>query len=324
MGNTGGITFWKIVNMSADPKLSVHILTYNHAAFLRQTLDSVLAQRCSFDYEIVIGDDCSNDGTQDLIRHYHRLWPKKIRPLFREKNLGPALNFVDTLQQCRGEYIAFLEGDDCWTDVDKIQLQTQYLDKHPGCAVIHHRVVHVSWPSGERLAEFPAPAFRIERPPARLLAMINFIQTCSVMFRRSLLPKLDEHYIKLKIGDWPLFVLLSQKGWIGYLDRTMAQYRIHANNSWANRPADYKIRAMEEMAWYLLQHVSGRSQGFWKDTILALAFKDLLLNLRALALRTAFAKFKYFARTSRNFQKPFWLLNSLWPYYRAHSASEVA
>ena len=304
--------------MTSRPKLSVHIVTFNHARFIGQALDSVLMQRASFDYEIVVGDDCSTDGTIEIIKDYQRRWPHKIKPLYREKNVGPGRNAVEILERCSGEYIACVEGDDYWTDPDKIRLQVEYLEHNPGCAIVHHTVEHISWPTGEILGEHPPQPFRIERPDARFLAMTNYIQTCAVMFRRESLPPLDDQYRELKIGDWPLFVLLSQNGWIGYIDRTMAHYRVHANNIWNNRPADYKIRAMEGMAWYLLERVSDSSKDLWKDTILALAFKDLVLTMKSLAFLKSLAKLNYFINNSVQFKKPFWLLNRLWPYYRAN------
>ncbi len=304
--------------MPKNPKLSVCVITYNHAEFIAKALDSVLMQRASFEYEIVIGDDCSTDGTRETIKEYQRRWPEKVRPLFRDRNIGMQKNGKETIETCSGEYVACLEGDDYWTDENKIQMQVDYLDGHSDCAMVHHRVKHIAWPSRAIIGEFPPPRYRIERPNPRELAMCNYVQTCSVMFRRKWLPSLDEQFQELKLGDWPLCVLLSERGWVGYIDRTMAHYRVHAKNSWNNRPADYKIRAMEKMAWYLLEKVNDGSKDLWKDTILALAFKDLALAAASLSPRKTVEKLAHFVRTSLRFKKPFWLLNRLWPYYRAN------
>jgi len=310
--------------MPSAPKLSVHIVTYNQARFVGQTLDSVLMQRAAFDYEIVVGDDCSTDGTTEIIRDYQRRYPDRIKPLLRKTNVGAGRNAAQTLEECRGEYVACVEGDDYWTDPDKLRLQVEYLDQNPECAVVHHTVEHIAWPGGESLGEYPLPHYRVDRSEGRTLALGNYIQTCSVMFRRKWLPTLDDQYQELKIGDWPLFVLLSQNGWVGHIDRTMAHYRVHANNSWNNRPADYKIRAMERMAWYLSERVNDSSKELWKDTILALAFKDLILTLKSLAFLKSLAKLSYFINSSVKFKKPFWLLNRLWPYYRANYVVTVS
>ena len=306
------------INMPDQPKLSVNIITYNHAGFIAKALDSVLMQRTSVPYEIIVGDDASTDGTGDIIREYQRRWPDRFRPILHDKNVGMGRNVKETLESCRGEYVAFLEGDDYWTDPDKIQLQVEYLDQHPDCAICHHKVERILWPDGTTIEEFPSRRYRVERPDPRDLALGNYIQTCSVMFRRKWLPAFDAEYQELKLGDWPLFVLLTQQGWIGYLDRAMAHYRVHANNVWNNRPHDYKIRAMERMAWYLLGKVNESSKSTWEDTILALAFKDLSLTVRSLALSKSLEKFRHFVECSVKFKKPFWIFNRLWFYYRAN------
>lgn len=304
--------------MPPNPKLSISTICFNQAQFIGQALDSVLMQKTAFEYEIVIGDDCSTDGTREILADYQHRWPAKVKPILREKNVGMQRNGIDTIEKCCGEYLAFLEGDDYWTDPEKIQKQVDYLDAHRDCALVHHKVDHIAWPGGESLGEYPPPRYRVERPDPRLLAMFNFIQTCSVMLRRKWLPPFDQPFQELKLGDWPLCVLLSERGWVGYLDRTMAHYRVHASNNWNNRPSDYKIRAMEKMAWYLLERVDDSAKDAWRDTLLALAFKDLGLALAGLSAGQTLDKFKVFIKRSAEFKKPFWVLNRLWPYYRAN------
>ncbi|HEX5220151.1 MAG TPA: glycosyltransferase [Verrucomicrobiae bacterium] len=305
--------------MSRAPKLSICIITFNHAQFIAKALDTALMQRVTFDYNIIIGDDCSTDGTDKIIREYQSRWPDKIVPLYHKANVGMGKNVKETLDRCNGEYVAFLEGDDYWTSPEKLQMQVDYLDSNPACALCHHRVDYVAWPGGKVLKEFPPERFRMERPDPHALAMINYIQTCSVVCRRKWLPPVDEALQQLKLYDWPLFVLLSERGGIGYLDRAMADYRIHDNNSWNERPGDYKIRVMEAMARYLLAKVDSGSKTLWMDMILALAFKDLILALQSFALVKSFDKLKRFVVQSAEFKKPFWLLNRLWPYYKANS-----
>ncbi|HEX5220150.1 MAG TPA: glycosyltransferase [Verrucomicrobiae bacterium] len=307
------------VEIAENPKLSVCIITFNHAEFIAKALDSVLTQQTSFEYNVIIGDDCSTDGTDKIIEMYQRRWPDKFSPLCREKNVGMGKNLKETLERCSGEYVAFLEGDDYWTDPRKLQAQVDHLDNNPGCALCHHRVDYISWPGGEKLKEFPPRRFRVDRPDPRTLAMCNFIQTCSVVCRRKWLPLFDEELEELKLADWPLFVLLSERGWIGYLDRTMAHYRVHANNSWKARPIDYQMRGLERMARYLLERVDDRSKDSWKDMILTLAFKEVVLALQSFAFGRSVGKLKRFIKRSVEFKKPFWTFNRLWPHYRANN-----
>jgi glycosyltransferase involved in cell wall biosynthesis len=296
------------------------MITFNHAEFIRKALDSALMQRASFDYEIVIGDDCSTDGTIDILRKYQQRCPEKIKLLLRDRNIGMGKNLNQTLRACTGDYVAILEGDDYWADAAKLQVQADYLDEHRACALCHHKVQHVAWPEDRLIKEYPPPRYRVNRLSDRELALFNFVQTCSVMFRREWLPALDQEFEDLKLGDWPLFVLLGQRGWIGYIDRMMAHYRVHPNNSWNSRPPEYKLLAMEKMARYLLQRVNPRSQDYWQNTLLALSFKDLLSTVRCFELRSSANKLSRFVARSVEFKKPFWVFTTLKEYYAAHRA----
>src|SRR5580700_3234664 len=108
-------------------KLSVAMITYNQERYIGQAIESVLAQRVNFDYEIVIGEDCSTDGTREIVRDFGRRYPNRIVPLVRDQNLGGPKNLISTLASCRGQYVALLEGDDHWTSADKLQKQVDYL-----------------------------------------------------------------------------------------------------------------------------------------------------------------------------------------------------
>ena len=116
-----------------DYKLSVIFITYNHVKYVEKALRSVLAQKTDFPFEVVIGDDCSTDGTREILENIAREYPNQVKLFSREENTGgrPTLNVYETTQRCTGEYLAYLEGDDYWTDNDKLQKQVDFLEKHP-------------------------------------------------------------------------------------------------------------------------------------------------------------------------------------------------
>ena len=121
------------------PKLSVVLITYNHGKYIREALDGILMQKVSFPYEIVVGDDCSTDDTQAILKEYAEKNPDKFRLILREKNLGrPTLNVYLTSMECQGDYIAYLEGDDFWTDENKLQKQVDFLESHPDYSATTH------------------------------------------------------------------------------------------------------------------------------------------------------------------------------------------
>ncbi len=112
-------------------RLSVIFITYNHGKFVEKALEGMVSQETDFDFEILCRDDCSTDDTQEKIRRFAEKYPSRFKLLFNEKNTRhPTLNVYDTAMQARGEYLAFLEGDDYWTDVHKLQKQVDFLDSH--------------------------------------------------------------------------------------------------------------------------------------------------------------------------------------------------
>jgi glycosyltransferase involved in cell wall biosynthesis len=114
-----------------EPVLSVCFITYNHEQYIRQALDSVLLQQVNFSMEVVIGNDCSTDGTTLIVQEYLEKYPDRIRLNPIESNIGMTANWLSTIQASKGKYIAMLEGDDYWTDVHKLQKQVDFLDANP-------------------------------------------------------------------------------------------------------------------------------------------------------------------------------------------------
>ena len=164
------------------PKVSVLLITYNHEKLIGQALDSILMQKTTFPTEVVIGEDCSTDSTRDIVRAYSERYPETIRAILPEVNQGPFQNVIRTLNECRGEYIAAIEGDDYWTDPGKLQLQVDFLDAHPECSSSFHKVLKVfddgSQPSVE-FPEFPKGVATIEDLLSGEFG--NLIPSCSAM-----------------------------------------------------------------------------------------------------------------------------------------------
>ena len=127
-----------------EVKLSVIFITYNHEKYAEKALRSVCEQETDFQFEVVVGEDCSTDSTREILRRVAAEYPDKVRLLFREKNFGrPTLNVYNTTMECRGEYLAYLEGDDYWTDEHKLQKQVTFLEEHPEYIACTHDCVMV-------------------------------------------------------------------------------------------------------------------------------------------------------------------------------------
>lgn len=122
-------------------KLSVILITYNHEKYVELALASILGQETKFPFEVVVGDDVSTDNTRKIIEEMSRDYPeheplgpsdRQVRFVKRDKNTGrPTQNVYETTMECKGEYLAYLEGDDFWTDTHKLQKQVDFLESHP-------------------------------------------------------------------------------------------------------------------------------------------------------------------------------------------------
>ena len=115
--------------MSATPLASIVVTTYNQENSLPVTLDSLLAQQTSFPFEIVVGEDCSKDGTRSVLEDYAQRYPEIIRPIYQERNLGLLGNYVSVVRQCRGKYIFGCGGDDFGNDPEKLQRQVDIMER---------------------------------------------------------------------------------------------------------------------------------------------------------------------------------------------------
>ena len=117
-----------------EPMVSICCAAYNHAPYIAQALESFLAQDVPI--EILVHDDASTDGTQDILRDYARRYPDVVRPLFETENQysrGVAIDPTFNYPRARGKYIALCEGDDCWCDPHKLRRQVDYMEAHPDC-----------------------------------------------------------------------------------------------------------------------------------------------------------------------------------------------
>jgi glycosyltransferase involved in cell wall biosynthesis len=215
------------------PKVSVLMVTYNHAPYIERAIESVCSQVTDFPVELLVGDDASSDGTADIIRTCHSR-DARIHPVLRDQNVGMMSNASDLHDRCRGEYIAFLDGDDYWTTPDKLALQVAALDAHPEWSLCFHRVACVDERGEVAGYEFP---LNVPSPYGlRQVLFENIVPTCSIMFRKRLLSEYPAAFRRLPLGDWPLCILLAERGVLGFLPEVMAAYRLHANSGWSAKP----------------------------------------------------------------------------------------
>jgi glycosyltransferase involved in cell wall biosynthesis len=198
--------------------------TYNHAGFIAEAIEGVMAQKADFTVELLIADDCSNDETEKICREYAERYPDRIRYIRREENIGMMPNFIDLLRRCDGEYIAICEGDDYWIDERKLQKQADFLESHPDYSFCAHS--HYFLTRGE-LTEANRDVLEAEKSMSTEDYMLDpHFQTASYFFRRSAMPeKFPDWFSEVLAGDHFLVLLLSLKGKIGFLNQRMSVFR---------------------------------------------------------------------------------------------------
>lgn len=225
----------------SEPKVSVIVLTYNQEKWIGRALDSVLSQSTDFDYEVIVCDDCSTDGTADVCRRYAARFPDKIRFVANVSNKGLARNYFDAVKLARGEYIADCAGDDAWYGTERLQLLVDALECAPESAMVHSAWRYYDAVSGETTE----PTSSTGRVPGRdevndgvstVVELLNgaarpmpVIHLSASVYRRSVLMDAMERHGSLYTGDWlleDLQVIAAMGMWgpIRYVDRVTLLY----------------------------------------------------------------------------------------------------
>lgn len=239
-------------------KASVLIVTYNHELYINQALSSVLEQETGFDFEIVISEDASTDGTRDIVRGWADRFPDRIRLILSERNVRSNQVVARAFHAARGDYVALLDGDDFWTAPDKLARQVAVLDEDPSlslCFTNAHAVDLEGKPTG-----------RLWTPPhiPTRLSLANLWQgnpfaTCGSLFRRACVPTIPTWYDAFfPVTDWPLYLLFAQQGDIAYIPEPMGAYRLHPGGLYSAQGDAAKLTAMDGLFRKLNAAFEGR------------------------------------------------------------------
>lgn len=215
------------------PKVSVLIITYNQKNFIRQAIDSVLAQQTQFPIEILVGDDFSSDGTREIIQEYERQHPGLVRGVLHPRNMGKngGINFLETLKLATGEYYALIDGDDYLTDPLKLQKQVDLLDAHPDYSMAFHNAL-ITYEDGSPSHVLNGPDMKPFYTIEDLIGEdeIWFMATSSTLYRNSI-KEYPAWFSESVSGDIPRLILKAKMGKIGYLPDVMSVYRKNSNGT---------------------------------------------------------------------------------------------
>lgn len=206
--------------------LSVLVPTFNQENFIYDCIKSIQNQKTNFDYEILVGDDCSNDNTKEIINN---LKSNNLKYFYWKKNEGGLKNIDKLLQKASGKYIVIIEGDDFWKDKYFLQESINFLEKEPNYSFVSSNYIILE---NKNYKKTPNYSGNIS---AHSLSLGNFIKMGSTVFHKKYYPKVNKYFIDLPLGDYPLLMsLLSIKK--GYLRKKVSfVYRVHSKGIWSHK-----------------------------------------------------------------------------------------
>lgn len=251
------------------PVVSVHMITYNHEPYIRQAIEGVMMQQTDFEFELVIGEDCSRDKTREICFEYQRKHPDKIRVLWWHENVSKlGGNDVRVTLHCRGDFIAFCEGDDYWIDPLKLQKQVDAMRDNPNVAfcfcnaIFRYDKIGVErlWDAKKEVKEGVingdeffrthvfGPTLNVRENP------LSFLMTATMMIRKSTRDEAFKRFSifnwQLALGDSTMWLGLSMLGDAFYVDSVVSEYRQLSTGACASSNQQVGIDSQLVRVWF--------------------------------------------------------------------------
>jgi lipopolysaccharide biosynthesis glycosyltransferase len=211
--------------------VSVICLTYNHREFIERTLEGIISQETDFDFEVIVSDDASTDGTQDIIRKFHDKYPNKIKNVLRDVNVGIGQNCYEALKMAKGKYLAGCDGDDFWIDSHKLQEQIDFLESNSDYTICCSSLIiadndkkNISF-----INDYISKNYILKDYYGfKDLLNCRFIASCTVVMRWKLHGNVPDFIRQYNIIDFPLSLIHAAFGKIKVMnDKIYSQYNIH-------------------------------------------------------------------------------------------------
>jgi glycosyltransferase involved in cell wall biosynthesis len=239
------------------PIVSVVIITYNHEKYIRQCLEGVLMQKTDFPIEVIVGEDCSTDNTRSIIKEFEAKYPDVMRPIYHETNVGGARNAYEfCYAQIKGKYVATCEGDDYWTDPNKLQKQVDFLEQHPEIVMCFHPIHKVD--QNGNILRRQQSSENVTFHSWQELFTLD-VRTLSMVFRNCI-TSIPKEIIQAKCCDAFLRGMLSLKGGTANLGFIGGHYRKHPTGA-------YSSKKLIEQIYYTIhtRRLMKKSSAFTKE-----------------------------------------------------------
>lgn len=240
--------------MSDKPLVSVCVITYNHAKFIEQTLDNILAQKTNFKIEVLVHDDASSDGTTEILKRYEKEQPASLKVFYENENQwgkGTYRGYVRDIlaPAASGKYIAVCEGDDFWLDLDKLQKQALYLENHLDCVFTCHAAEVLDGTSANPICKMGMGDYEHDLTGQEIIVSWN-VPTASWVYRKEIFDSKEEDWPgTFPVGDFPSVLYASTVGRVRYFPDVMSAYRFQAPGSWTSGLNGERKRVNNARRW---------------------------------------------------------------------------
>lgn len=219
------------------PVVSVCITTYNHASFIAECLNNVLLQKTNFPFEIILGEDESNDRTREICKSYVEKYPDKIKLFLRNRkdvihingNATGRFNFIENLKEAKGKYIALCDGDDYWTDPSKLQKQVDFLEENDKCFMINHAM--------PALGKSKDGWYDLDQ----LFSVGYLPHSSNYMFRSFDLNKYRNALLNMLGGEMCVLYIAATEGKVYHSSQPVSFYRYNLNGIYNSKSEEEKL-----------------------------------------------------------------------------------
>ena len=218
-----------------NPKITVISLTYNKKNYIRECIEGVLMQDNTFSYEYIIAEDYSTDGTREIVKEYAEKYPNIIRVITADYNMGIVKNQYRSVEFARGEYIAFCDADDYWTEPQKLVKQVGRMESNETCHLSFHPVYRKEYGNNEMVVfKNHFSQDQIFSAEDVIVGGGDFCITSSIVIKRDALKKLDTWPLSWPINDYHTQIAAALHGGALYINEVMAVYRSGIKDSWTH------------------------------------------------------------------------------------------
>ena len=256
------------------PLVTIYCLTYNHGQFIEDALRGFVEQRTNYTFEVVLFDDASTDGTSDVVRRYSKKYPNIFKAFIAKENTykNPLRKeaMKDFFQKnIRGKYLAFCEGDDCWIDSNKLQIQVNYLENNPNYVLTVHNDLLIDYSNKNRINVFNETSGDRELTISDVIQHKLRLATSSIVLRSEGL-FMDEIFDEIGASDWAILLYNATKGKIYFFDRVMSIYRYRTAGSWSYKKSkddSFDLQYQIKILHFLGEYNKYTKYAFEKDLI---------------------------------------------------------